>query len=163
MLARSLSRSRLFATPARELKDRLGSRCLLPLTELQLHPKQQKQIQPQRAHEMPVVRGGVQSTSPQHGPVNLNDHADQASEPSKHMESMRHRQYIEKRVADVAGESESLGPELHPSQRLARNKQQSQEQGHIKPAGRTGGMTSVLLASHKGSDPAARYFESNAT
>jgi hypothetical protein len=33
---------------------------------LQLHPKQQQQIQPQDAHEMPVARSGVQSATSEH-------------------------------------------------------------------------------------------------
>src|ERR1022692_2774629 len=113
MWARSLSPSRLFATPARELKDRLDSRCLLPLTGLEPHPKQQKQIQPQHAHKMPVARSSVQSAPSQHGVIQFSDHADQAAEPTEHVQSVSDGQHIEERVADVRSEPKSLGFELH--------------------------------------------------
>src|SRR5580704_6320324 len=111
---------------------------------------------------MPVVRGGIQSASLQNRPVKFSDDADQAAEPPQHMEGMRHGQHIEKRVAYIAGKSEPLGPQLHPGQSLASNKQQSKEKGDIKPPRRTGGTTFSLRASHKGCDPAARYFKGNA-
>src|SRR5271167_1157908 len=100
MWARSLSLSRRFATPARELKDRLGSHCLLPLTGFELHlselhPKQQKQIQPQHTHEMPVARRGVQSGTSQRGIVQLSYHTDQTAEPSEDVQRMSYSQHVE--------------------------------------------------------------------
>src|ERR1700722_7565373 len=113
MLAQSLSPSRSFATPARELKDQLDSLCLLPLTGFErryseLHPKQQKQIQPQRTHEMPVKRGGVHSASFQNRMIHFANHPDQAAETAEQVHGMGHRQNIEEGVAHVGGESESL-------------------------------------------------------
>src|SRR5271156_6436770 len=113
MRARSLTPLRWFATPARELKGRLDSSCLLPLTGVELrcselqcsepHPKQQKQIQPQHAHKMPVVGSRVQSAAPQSGPVQFCDHADETTEPSKDVDSMSYGQHIEERIAHIAG------------------------------------------------------------
>src|SRR5271168_5131898 len=113
MSARSSSPSHRFATPDRELKDRLDSRCLQLLTGLELHhselhPKQQKQIQPQRTHEMPITRSGVQSAPSQDGPMQFPDDSYQTAEPAGDVQSVCNRQHVEKRVADVGGESESL-------------------------------------------------------
>src|SRR4029077_19395160 len=89
---------------ARGWLDRLDSSCLLPLTGFErrrseLHPKQQKQIQPEHTHEMPVTRRGVQRASSQRGLVQFPDYADQTAEPSKYVESMGYGQHIEERVA----------------------------------------------------------------
>src|SRR5580693_7323894 len=137
MWARSLHPSRLFATPARALKDRLDSRCLLPLTGFELrcselhrselHPQQQKQIQPQHAHEMPITRSGVQRAPSQVGLIQLPDDAHQAAETAGDVQSVSYGQHVEKGIADVAGESESLGSELHPGKRLPGDKEQAQE------------------------------------
>ena len=116
MRARSSIPSLASARPGRELKDRLGSRYLLPLTGLErrsselgseLHPKQQKQIQPQHTHEMPVTRSGVQGASSQDGLVQFRDDADETAEPPENVQGMSHGQHVEEGVADVRGESES--------------------------------------------------------
>src|SRR5580700_10247951 len=93
----------------------------------ELHPKQQKQIQPQCTHEMPIPRGRVQRAFSQDGSarkmsVQFPNHADHTAQPAEQMHGMRHGQHIKERVAYVRGHSESLGSQSHPREGLPRNK-----------------------------------------
>src|SRR4029077_2012334 len=105
---------------------------------LELHPKQKKQVNPQDTHEMPVARSGVQSTSFEHRLVQFSDDANQATEPPEHVESVGYGQHVEERVADVRGQSESLGFELHPGKSLPCNKEQTKGKGDVQPLRRAG-------------------------
>src|SRR5258706_5171239 len=90
---------------------------------LELHPKQKKQIYPEDTHEMPIARGGIQSTSSQHGLAQLHNHARQPAQAAHQMQRMGDRQDIEERVADVRGDPETLGFQLQPGVSLARNEE----------------------------------------
>src|SRR5260370_38043116 len=99
---------------------------------------------------MPVTRSGVQGASSQNGLVQLSDPADQTAEPPEHVESVSYSQHVEERVADVGGESESLGFELHPGKSLPGHKQQAQEQSYIQPLSRIDCLIGILMyASHE--------------
>src|SRR5260370_32669965 len=142
--------------------NRLDSRCLLPLTGLELHPKQQKQIKPEPSYETPIPRSCVQGASSQCGLLQFRDYAHQTAEPSEHVQSMSYGQYIEERVADVGGETESLSFQLHPGESLTGDKQQAQEECDVQPL-RWGYLISVLTfqATHERRDAAARQLKSD--
>ena len=115
------------------MKDRPGSLCLLPLTGLELHPKQQKQIHPQRTHEMPVPRRGNQSTSSQHRPMQFPDYPDQTTKSAEHMQRMRYGKHVKEGVAHVGGHSESLRLQLQPGIDLSGDEKQAQTQRDVQP------------------------------
>src|ERR1700730_720483 len=127
---------------------------------LQLHPKQQNQIQPQDAHEMPIARSGVQSAPSQHGVVQFPNRTDQTTEPAEYMQRVSYRQHIKKGIAHIGGKSEPLGLQLHPGKSLSGNEQQPQEKRDVEPACRALGL--LMQAAHKGCNPATRNFECEA-
>src|ERR1700730_10547588 len=87
---------------------------------LKLHPKQQKQIQPENVHEMPVSRGRIQRAPSQDGFPELTDDIDQPAQSSQDMQRMGGSEHIEKGTAWIRGQVESPGAQLKPGHVLAR-------------------------------------------
>src|ERR1700675_3980642 len=105
------------------------------LNRLQLHPKQQKQLQPKQVHEMPVARRCIQRAPSQRCLAQLANHIDKPAEASEHMDCMGDSQHIEKRTAWISGQIKPLAPQLRPRNVLTSHKEYAETQGHVEPAG----------------------------
>src|SRR6266851_9263827 len=124
------------------------------LNRLQLHPKQQKQVQPKQVHEMPVARRRIQRAPSQRRLAQLAHHIDKPAEAPQHMECMSDRQHIEKRTAWIGGQIEPLGPQLGPRNVLTSHKEYAERQSHVQPA--RWALNMGLYVAHERSDAPAR-------
>src|SRR5580698_6065859 len=109
---------------------------------------------------MPVARRSVQSAPSQDGFIQFRNYPDQTSETTEDVQRMSYCEHVEERVADVGGESEALGPELHPGEGLPGDKEQAEKESYVEPARRAGWL--VFYSAHEAGNPAARHLEREA-
>src|SRR5216683_8003845 len=59
------------------------------LQGLKFHPKQQKQIHPENAHEVPIIGETIKRAPPQDNPVQFMYNVGQATQPTQHVQPMQ--------------------------------------------------------------------------
>src|SRR5579864_4427451 len=96
--------------------------------QLELDPHHHQDVQPQNAHEMPVIRSRIHRAAAkrEHGLTELVDHAQQTTQPAEHMQGMHGGQHIEEGAVRIGGEVEALGSELEPGRILSDDKNEAE-------------------------------------
>src|SRR5437868_8421510 len=114
-----------WSTPAHglALSNRHGSWGLLSNAS-QFHPKQQKQVNPENIHKVPIARGRVQGAPPQRKLVKFANHTTQPAQPAQHVQHMCSRENIEERTAGIRRQIKALRTQLMPRDVLANHEEQ---------------------------------------
>src|SRR6266568_2216388 len=85
-------------------------------------PKQQKQINPKNAHEMPVLRSRIKSALAQHRPMQLTDHINKSEDSADHVQRVQYSENVKKRTARRGCQIKPLRPQLQPGRALPGHK-----------------------------------------
>src|SRR3984885_9811364 len=114
-------------TPAPCPMLRLASLTVPPGIVLQLHPQNEQKVDPQHAHEMPVVRRGIEGAPAQRvcSAVKFQHHSSQSAEPTEYVKHMDTSENIEEGAVRVGGKVKSLRPQIQPRQVLPNDENQA--------------------------------------
>src|SRR2546422_5386020 len=105
----------------------------LPPSRLQLGAQNEKQIEPQNSHEMPIHRGRSERTFSKRGAARDNSphHQSKCDHSCEHMQPVHRGQHVVERAVGIRREVEALRGELPPGFELPSNENKSErESGH---------------------------------
>src|SRR5215470_7772345 len=88
---------------------------------LKLDPHHKQDVEPQNAHEVPVIRRGIHRALAEieNRITQLGDDTQQAAKTSEHVQRVNGCQHVEKGAVGIAGEIETLATQLRPGCILA--------------------------------------------
>src|SRR5882762_11968019 len=102
----------------------------------QPHTDNQKQIEPESSHEMPVDRRGAKQAlaKPAVAARQPPDEIDECGNSAEKMQRMHGGKHVKEGAIGIRREIESLRGEIPPCEVLPGNKRQAQDQRNYKPA-----------------------------
>src|SRR6266481_3356464 len=133
-----------------------------PPKRSQLGAQNEKQIEPQNSHEVPIRRGRLERTLSKRGAARDNSphHQSKCDDSCEHMQSVHRGQHVIERAVGIRREVEALRGQLPPGFELPGNEDESErESGHEPTQTHSNRMG---LGGRYGSECATRHLQSGA-